>query len=158
MQVRAFTEADRPALRELFERAGEGSPTESLWGHPESEAAIYLTPYMDLEPESLLLAVVGGEPVGYLAGSLGSAVPSEEKRIEQAIREYRLLLRPTVVRFFARSLSDLARAKLRRQPTAGVTAPGVQQRGTGRVHAPDRSARAPPSWPQRSHLQSMTKA
>jgi hypothetical protein len=36
--------------------------------------------------------------------------------------------------------------------------PGCRQRGTGRVHAPDRSARAPPSWPQRSHLQSMTKA
>jgi hypothetical protein len=46
MEIRTFAEADRPALRELFPRAGEGAPSASLWGHPESEAAVYLDPYL----------------------------------------------------------------------------------------------------------------
>jgi len=29
-----------------------------LWGHPASEAAVYLDPYMDPEPESLFVAVI----------------------------------------------------------------------------------------------------
>ncbi|MBF6467568.1 hypothetical protein IU427_20605 [Nocardia beijingensis] len=43
-------------MRALFVRAGTGSPTESLWEHPESEVAVYLEPSMDLGPESLFLA------------------------------------------------------------------------------------------------------
>jgi hypothetical protein len=58
--VRGFTEADRAALRALSGRVGDGSPTASLRGHEESEAAVHLTPYMDLEPDSLFVAVVDG--------------------------------------------------------------------------------------------------
>ncbi|OZM80626.1 GNAT family N-acetyltransferase [Pseudonocardia sp. MH-G8] len=119
MEIRRFCEVDRPALRALFGRAGEGAPTASLWGHEESEAAIYLTPYMDLEPESLFVAVVDGELVGYLTGSLGTAVPPENARMERAIREHRLLLRRRSAAFFARSLRDVAGATVRRQPAAG---------------------------------------
>ena len=43
-EIRTFAEDDRAELRELFTRAGEGAPTASLWGHEESEAAIYLDP------------------------------------------------------------------------------------------------------------------
>ncbi|TQM15542.1 GNAT family N-acetyltransferase [Pseudonocardia kunmingensis] len=119
MEIRNFEEADRPALRALFGRAGEGAPTASLWGHVESEAAVYLTPYMDLEPESLFVAVVDGELAGYLTGSLGTAVPGENARMERAIREHRLVLRRGPAAFFARSVVDVAGAALRRQPTAG---------------------------------------
>jgi RimJ/RimL family protein N-acetyltransferase len=119
MEIRGFDEADRPALRALASRAGEGSPTASLWGHEESEAAVYLTPYMDLEPESLFVAVVDGELAGYLAGSLGAVVPSESARMDRAIREHRLVLRRGPAAFFARSLLDVAGAALRRQPAAG---------------------------------------
>ena len=59
-EIRAFAETDRADLRDLFRRAGEGAPSASLWEHDESEAAIYLYPYMDLEPDSLFLAVVDG--------------------------------------------------------------------------------------------------
>jgi GNAT superfamily N-acetyltransferase len=119
VEIRGFEEADRPVLRALAGRAGEGSPTASLWGHEESEAAVYLTPYMDLEPESLFVAVVDGELAGYLAGSLGTAVPSESARMDRAIREHRLVLRRRPAAFFARSLLDMAGTALRRQPTAG---------------------------------------
>jgi hypothetical protein len=70
MEIRTFAEADRTELRELFGRAGEGAPSASLWGHEESEAAVYLYPYVDLQPDSLFVAVVDGALVGYLAGCL----------------------------------------------------------------------------------------
>jgi GNAT superfamily N-acetyltransferase len=121
MEIRAFAETDRAALRELFPRAGEGAPTASLWGHPPSEAAVYLDPYMDLEPESLSVAVVAGRLVGYLAGCRDSArFPSEEERLAAAIRRYRLFWRPRAAAFFARGLVDVALAALRREPTAGA--------------------------------------
>ncbi|MGW0180326.1 GNAT family N-acetyltransferase [Nocardia sp. NPDC003345] len=120
MQIRAFEASDRDALRRLFRVAGRGSPTETLWGHPESEAMIYLEPYIDHEPESLLLAEVDGELVGYLTGCVNTATfPSESKRIEDAIRTHRLVLRRAPALFFARSALDAASAALRRESAAG---------------------------------------
>lgn len=147
MEIRTFTEADRKELRELFERAGEGAPTASLWGHPESEAAIYLYPYMELEPESLFLAVRDGVMVGYLTGCVDTAsFPGEDKLLEQAIRRHWLLVRPRPMAFFARALIDTAWAAIRRQPTAsGFTDPrwpahlhinvALEARGTGAAEA-----------------------
>ncbi|MCP9619723.1 GNAT family N-acetyltransferase [Nocardia otitidiscaviarum] len=120
MRVRAFHAADRDAVHEVSVRAGAGSPSGVLWGDPESEMAVYLDPYMDLEPDSLLLAESDGRLVGYLAGCLdGTRFPSEEERIERAIRTYRLLRKRTARAFFLRSAVDMAAAKLRRRPTAG---------------------------------------
>jgi len=59
VKIRTFTERDRPVLHALFARARKGSPSDSLWGHDESEAAVYLRPYMDLEP-GVPEAAVGG--------------------------------------------------------------------------------------------------
>ncbi|WP_459545337.1 GNAT family N-acetyltransferase [Nocardia sp. X0981] len=120
MRIREFRDADRAALRRLFARAGAGSPTESLWGDPDSEADIYLVPYMDLEPASLFLAEDGGALVGYLTGCVDTAAfPSEAKRIERAIRRHRLVLRRRPAAFFARSTLDAAAGALRRAPAAG---------------------------------------
>ncbi|MQA09949.1 MAG: GNAT family N-acetyltransferase [Pseudonocardiaceae bacterium] len=119
IEIRTFEEKDRAELRALFGRAGEGAPPDSLWGHEESEAAIYLTPYADLEPDSLFIAVVDGVMSGYLAGCLdSSAMPSENARMDEAIRKYRLIFRRKPAAFFARSMLDMARAALRREPTA----------------------------------------
>ncbi|MBF6302048.1 GNAT family N-acetyltransferase [Nocardia amamiensis] len=120
MEIRQFKAADRSELRELFARAGAGSPVAALWGDPESEASIYLDPYLDLEPESVFLAVAGGKLVGYLTGCLDSSkFPSEAERIERAIRTYRLFVRPTPARFFGRAMVDTLAAAISRQPTAG---------------------------------------
>jgi GNAT superfamily N-acetyltransferase len=120
LEIRTFAESDRAELRALFGRAGAGAPSVSLWGHEDSEAAVYLDPYMDLEPDSLFLAVVDGVLVGYLAGCLDSAAfPSETERMQQAIRRYRLLVRPRTMAFFTRALVDVASAAIRREPTAG---------------------------------------
>lgn len=119
IEIRSFAETDRAALRELFGRAGEGSPSSYLWGHEESEAAMYLEPYMSQEPDSLFVAVTGGHVVGYLAGSLDSSTfPSEKQRMERAIAKYRLIFRPKPAAFLARAMVDMASAAVRRKPTA----------------------------------------
>lgn len=119
--VRAFDEEDRAALRALFgRRAGAGSPVAALWGHEESEAAVYLTPYMDREPSSLFVAVVDGTIVGYLAGCLdSSAFPGESARIGRAIRQHRVALHARPAALFARAVVDMAGSKLRRESIAG---------------------------------------
>jgi ribosomal protein S18 acetylase RimI-like enzyme len=118
--VRPFRLDDRPSLLCLFADAGRGSPSESLWRHLPSEAAVYLEPYADLEPESLLLAVSDDALVGYLAGCVDSSgFPSEEERFERAVRDHHLMRRPRAAGFFARSLADLAVDRCRRAPSAG---------------------------------------
>ncbi|GAB3418458.1 GNAT family N-acetyltransferase [Flindersiella endophytica] len=119
IEIRTFTEADRAELRELYACEAEGSPVASLWGHPESEASIYLDPYLDLEPESLFLAVVDGKPAGHLAGCVDSAkFPGEDERIERAIRSYRLYTKPKPMAFFARASVGMALAAIRGLPVA----------------------------------------
>jgi ribosomal protein S18 acetylase RimI-like enzyme len=119
MEIRTFAEEDRAELRDLFGRAGQGAPSASLWGHEESEAAVYLTPYMELEPNSLFVAVMNGALTGYLCGCLDSReFPSESRRIEEAIKKYRLMLRPKPALFFARGLLDVGFSAIRRRPTA----------------------------------------
>ncbi|MGK8524896.1 GNAT family N-acetyltransferase [Nocardia asteroides] len=120
MEIRQFQATDRPAFGELFARAGEGSPVASLWDDPESEASIYLNPYLDLETGTVFVAVADGKLVGYLTGCPdGSKFPSEAERIERAIRTYRLFLRPAAAGFFGRAVVDGLTAAIRRQPTAG---------------------------------------
>ncbi|MGW4633143.1 GNAT family N-acetyltransferase [Nocardia sp. NPDC004415] len=147
MEIRGFTEQDRIELRELAVLAGSGSPTESLWGHPESEAAVYLDPYLDREPESVFVAVADGKLTGYLVGSVDSAnFPSEEERMTEAIRRYRLVLRRGPALFFARAVADTLASRLRRRELAGdFTDPGYPAhlhinvapaaRGTGAAEA-----------------------
>ena len=120
VEIRPYAEQDRGIAESLFREAGEGAPTDSLWGHPESEAAIYLTPYLEVEPESAFLAFVDGDPVGYLTGCLDSArFPSEDERLSSAIKKYRLMTRPATMRFFGRALTDMAAAKLRGRAMPG---------------------------------------
>lgn len=119
-EIRPFTESDRHELRTLFARAGEGTPPGSFFGHPAAEASVYLDPYMDLEPESLFVAVADGALVGYLTGCVDSAAfPRESDRMEDAIRKYRLVLRPRSMGFFGRAIADGLGAKLRKEASAG---------------------------------------
>ena len=146
VEIRPFLEADRAALRGLFGRAGEGAPPGPLWGHAVSEAAVYLDPYMALEPGSLFVAVADGALVGYLAGCLdGSSFPSESERVEDAVKKHHLIFRPRAAAFFARAAADSAWAALRREPTAADfddprwpahlhTNVAPEARGTGVAH------------------------
>lgn len=116
--IRAFRVADTDALRALFVRAGEGSPSGELWRHPESERAVYLDPYIEHCPESLFVAEDDGALVGYLTGCPpGTALPAEDDRLIAALRSPTVLLRPATVRFFARAAFDLATV-CRREPSA----------------------------------------
>lgn len=119
MEIRTFVSSDGPLMMDLAVEAGKDSLTGSLWGDPESEAAVYLTPYYTLEPESFFVAVVDGSLAGYLAASLGTAVPSEEKRMERAIREHKLMSRRESRGFFLRAMVDSVWSAVRRRPTSG---------------------------------------
>lgn len=116
--IRAFAPADRDRLHELFARAGADSASGELWGDAPSERAVYLDPYLELEPESVFLAEIDGELVGYLTGCLDSSrLPSEDQRLERAIVEHRLWRRPRAAAFFMRAATDLLWAKVRREAT-----------------------------------------
>jgi ribosomal protein S18 acetylase RimI-like enzyme len=118
-EIRPYRASDAAELRALFGRAGEGAPTETLWGHEPSEAAVYLTPYLELEPESVFVAVQDGALVGYLTGSLGGVLPDEEERMAAALREHRVFRQRAARRFFARAALDVLREKVRRRPGPG---------------------------------------
>ena len=96
-------------------------PSSSLWGDDDSEADVYLTPYMDLAADTLFIADDRGALTGYLTGCVDSAeFPSESERFTDAIKRHRQLLvcaRPS--RSSRWSAWDVAGAKLRGEPVAG---------------------------------------
>lgn len=111
--------ADDGTLLDVFARAGEGSPTAHLWGHPAAEADVYLRPYLR-SPGTVLLARVNGAAAGYLTGCPDpSGFPSESARLEAAVRRHQLWRRPRPMAFFARAATDTALARLRGRPVAG---------------------------------------
>ena len=121
IEVRPYDVADRDELVDVvFEAAGEGAPSSEVWGHHASLAEVYLTPYLDLEPESVFVVTVDGRPAGYLAGCVDeSAFPSEEERTSAAIKKHRLFRMPGPRRFFVRAALDSTWLRLRRVPLAG---------------------------------------
>ncbi|GEK79529.1 GNAT family N-acetyltransferase [Agrococcus baldri] len=132
--IRTFREADRAELLALFHRAGQGAPGGELWGHVPSVRDIYLTAYIDREPESLFVAELGGRLVGYLAGCLDTAsFPSEAERTAAAVRRHRLWLRPRFLAFTARASTASAIARLRGEPV-------------------DLGELADPRWPAHLHI------
>lgn len=120
IEVRPYAAEDRAALVALFGAAGAGAPSSQLWGHEASLADVYLTPYLDLEPASVFVALLDGRPAGYLAGCLDETrFPSETDRTRAAVRRHRLYLRSGPVRFFARSSYDALLCAVRREQVAG---------------------------------------
>lgn len=108
--VRPYDPADREALVEGFELAGSGAPGGEAWGHARSLADVYLTPYLDLEPESAFVVTADGRPAGYLVGCVDDAAfPSEDERTREAVRRHHLRLRPGPARFFLRARRDARR-------------------------------------------------
>lgn len=118
-EVRAYDVRDRDELVALFGAAGAGAPAAEAWGHEQSLAEVYLTPYLDLVPESVFVAVVDGRLAGYLAGCVDETdVPTEEQRTEDAVRRHHLWLRPGPARFLLRARWDMLLCRLRGIPTA----------------------------------------
>lgn len=104
----------------VFEQAGQGAPGSQVWGHHASLAEVYLTPYLDLEPESAFVATADGRPVGYLVGCVEDVLfPSEAVRLREAIKRHRLVRLPGPRRFFLRAAWDTAVCRVRRIPIAG---------------------------------------
>lgn len=117
--IRTYRATDHAALVDLFARAGAGAPTGELWGHTESERAVYLDPYIEHCPDSLFLAQHEGRLVGYLTGCPDPAsMPDEDELLVRAVARPQVLLRPRTLRFLSRAALDTARARRRREPLA----------------------------------------
>lgn len=123
--VRGYRPADRDELVALFDAAGNGAPGSEVWGHAESLAEVYLTPYLDLEPESAFVAVVDGRLAGYLVGCVDETrFPSQEERTAAAIDKFRLRELAGPRRFLRRERRDALLLRLLRRPVAtGFTDP-----------------------------------
>jgi GNAT superfamily N-acetyltransferase len=75
---------------------------------------VYLDPYIERCPDTLFLAEVDGDLVGYLTGCPDSAlIPSEDERVAQAMARYKLMFKPRSLPFFTRSLTDMFTTRLR---------------------------------------------
>ena len=72
-----------------FQTGYMGEPVDWLWRDPESFADLLTTYYTDREPESLLVAELEAEVVGYLMGQVmkatgGQANPALASRLLRA--------------------------------------------------------------------------
>ncbi|ADG79389.1 GCN5-related N-acetyltransferase OS=Tsukamurella paurometabola (strain ATCC 8368 / DSM / CCUG 35730 / CIP 100753 / JCM 10117 / KCTC 9821 / NBRC 16120 /NCIMB 702349 / NCTC 13040) OX=521096 GN=Tpau_2791 PE=4 SV=1 [Tsukamurella paurometabola] len=111
-EIRRYRASDRAALDALFLRAGAGSPSGVLWGHAESERAVYLDPYIDHCADTVYVAEDRGDMVGYLTGCPpGSTLPPEDDRIVGALMRPAVLLRPATMRFLGRAAVDALRSR-----------------------------------------------
>jgi len=109
INVRAFTAADRAAVRSIaFETGFMGASVEWLWRDRSSFADMVTNYYLDREPESVLVAERDGAVVGYLTGCVDSqrargAVAAEIRRLLRR----GALFKPGLARFLWRSAFDI---------------------------------------------------
>ncbi len=72
-KIRPYELKDREAIRQIcFETGFMGEPADFYWTDMESFADMWSSYYTDHEPESVLVAEVDNEVVGYLLGCLDS--------------------------------------------------------------------------------------
>ena len=111
IRIRPYRPEDRAGVRHVtFQTGYMGEPVDWLWRDPESFADLLTTYYTDHEPESLLVAELDAEVVGYLMG----CVESRRVRGVAAAAATRLvrrggLVRPGVAGFLWRSILDTLR-------------------------------------------------
>ena len=69
VEIRRFRPEDRDAVRHIcFVTGYMGEPVEWMWRDQESFADMFSGYYTDREPESTLVADIGGKVQGYLLG------------------------------------------------------------------------------------------
>lgn len=131
VSIRLFKPSDRPEVRALCHRTGYmGEPATFFWRHEESFADIWTAYYTDQEPESLFVAVLDNQVVGYLSGCEDSRLtPSTTKAVVRSVVRHALLFRPGTAGFLWRELVN-----------------SVYQRGTPSVELDD------PRWPSHLHI------
>jgi ribosomal protein S18 acetylase RimI-like enzyme len=113
--VRPYRAEDRAAVMQIAADTGFfGAPVEAFLDDRRFMQDAFVAYYTDFEPEHLWIAEAGGEVVGYLSGSTGSAHASRRKARAAATAGFRLLtFRYRVGRISRRYFGRLAGAILR---------------------------------------------
>jgi ribosomal protein S18 acetylase RimI-like enzyme len=121
--VRPYRADDRERVRHICHVTGFiGEPADWYWRDAPSFADVFSGYYTDAEPQSALVAVDGGEVVGYLLGCVDSRRSwPPERVIARVMLRRALLVRPGTAGFFWRSIADVARdARRHRLPIGHV--------------------------------------
>lgn len=107
-EVRKFTPADRHAIEDICYQTGfMGDSAGRFWKHKPSFVEIWVSPYIDLEPNSLFVAVKDGKIAGYLTGCLDtSSGPQLEALMMATIARHKLFFRPGTAGFLFRAMLD----------------------------------------------------
>lgn len=116
LAVRAYAPDDRSSVRTIsFQTGFMGDSAASFWRHQESWADVWTSYYTDREPESLSVATIDGQVVGYLAGCLNTATmrPTTDELIAAAVRKHFLIARPGTAPFLIRAMLDAMRDRKR---------------------------------------------
>lgn len=69
--IRPYQPSDRPDVERICVETGARGRLERMFVDKELFAGLWLSPFLDVEPESAFVAVVDGEVVGYLVGAVG---------------------------------------------------------------------------------------
>ena len=119
VEIRRFRPEDRDAVRHIcFVTGYMGEPVEWMWRDQESFADMFSGYYTDREPESTLVAVIGGKVQGYLLGCRESSRAWNPAAVAgRHIVRRGIAFRPGTAGFVWRSLGDIvgdfARRKVR---------------------------------------------
>jgi len=107
-EIRSYRHADRAAIEDIAYRTGfMGESSEAFWRHRGSCASIWITPYLDGEPDSTFVATLDGRVVGYLTGCVDTArFEGPDAVMMNEISRHGLLFRAGVARFLWRAIID----------------------------------------------------
>lgn len=106
--IKKYQNQDRKFLEDICYNTGlMGEAASSFWGHKKSFVGLWLSYYLNKEPQHTYVALVNGKVVGYLTGCLDSNQYNEKWIFIKIIFKYLLLIRPSTKTFFRRSLKDM---------------------------------------------------
>lgn len=106
--IRKYQTQDRPYLEDICYNTGlMGETANSFWGHKKSFIAMWLSYYINKEPQNIYVALDNGKVVGYLTGCLDSSKYNENKILMKVMIKYLLLIRPSTKKFFKNAIKDI---------------------------------------------------
>jgi ribosomal protein S18 acetylase RimI-like enzyme len=112
MGVRKYIEGDREAIHNICYLTGYmGDSAERFWRHKQSFVDVFISYYINKEPESLYVATIDDLVVGYLTGCVDTALAPRPEEFYYPIMKYGLMFRPGTAGFLWRGILDSLRDK-----------------------------------------------
>ncbi|WP_037465596.1 GNAT family N-acetyltransferase [Shimazuella kribbensis] len=106
--IRKYEESDKEAIQEICYLTGYmGESAKNFWRHKQSFVEIWMSYYIDQEPNNIIVATMDDKVVGYLTGCLSTSTgPEMEKIMYAKIVKYGLFFRLGTADFLFRAMKD----------------------------------------------------